>query len=126
MRRLLALTLLLASALSFAEPPARKPRAPDVDEPKPSSSAALRCPPILDLPNEWQACSADSDCTLAGDACRTCSDFLPVNVRFKSEATRRASEANARARCMKTCEACNLPLKLTCRAKMCAVLPPNR
>lgn len=125
MRRSFALCLLLASALSFAEPPVVKPRAPDRDERKPSS-AALQCPPRVELPRQWQECTFDSECTLAGDACRTCGDFLPVNERYKIDATVKAAEANSKAKCVRTCEACNLPLKLTCRAKTCAVLPPNR
>lgn len=124
MHRLFALVLIAAS-LSFAEPPKQR-KTEDRDEVKPSKTAGMQCPPVLDVPKAWQACVIDSDCTLAGDACRTCGNFLPVNARYKTEATQLDASANVKAKCVRACEACSLEVKVTCRAKMCSVVSKNR
>ena len=85
-----------------------------------TTARADTCLPKLELPKEWTACTADADCALAGDGCRTCGNWLPVNAKFKAEATKKDLDARAAAKCVLTCEACAAAaVKLTCEAGQC-------
>ncbi|MEW6431312.1 MAG: hypothetical protein AB1730_07360 [Myxococcota bacterium] len=72
-----------------------------------ASAAWADCLPKVELPKEWLACRADSECVLAGDGCRTCGNWLPVNAKFRAQATKKDAEERAKASCVVTCEACS-------------------
>jgi hypothetical protein len=92
-----------------------------------AGSAWADCLPKVELPKEWTACTADSECVLAGDACRTCGNYLPVNAKYRAEATKKDLEARAKAKCVLTCEACSAELvKLSCQAKTCVAEPATK
>jgi hypothetical protein len=83
-------------------------------------AALADCPPPVSLPRAWTTCATDADCVLAGDGCRTCANFLPVNARHREQANARDARARAAARCTMTCEACAPAMvKLTCEARQC-------
>jgi hypothetical protein len=87
-----------------------------------AGSARADCLPKVELPKKWTACTKDSDCVLAGDGCRTCGNWLPVNAKYRDAASKKDSEARAKAQCAMTCEACApSTVSLTCRAKRCTV-----
>ncbi|MEW5742201.1 MAG: hypothetical protein AB1938_25015 [Myxococcota bacterium] len=85
-----------------------------------ASNAWADCLPKLALPKAWTACTKDSDCVLAGDGCRTCINWLPVNKRHQAAATKKDAEARAKAQCVMTCEACAASaVVVRCEAKQC-------
>ena len=82
------------------------------------------CLPEVQVPAEWTACSADADCVLAGDGCRTCANWLPVNAKHRAAASAKDAEERAKAKCTMTCEACAPALvKLACEAGQCRARP---
>lgn len=92
-----------------------------------AAAARAECPPKVELKAAWTECIADGDCVLAGGACRSCANFLPVNAKFRAEATKQDAEANAAAKCVRACEACSAGLvKLTCAAGQCRAAPASK
>lgn len=92
-----------------------------------AAAARAECPPKVELTPAWTECKADADCVLAGDACRSCGNFLPVNVKFRAEATKQDAQANQAAKCVRSCEACSAALvKLTCTAGQCRASPASK
>lgn len=78
------------------------------------------CLPTLEVPAAWQACTADSDCVLASDACRSCGNFLPVNAKHKAAATQLDLDRRKAAACTLSCEACSPALvRVRCVASKC-------
>ena len=85
---------------------------------------AGNCLPKLELPKAWTACAQAADCVLAGDGCRTCGNFLPVNAAHKADAEKLDAEKRTAAKCVLTCEACAKDLvALTCEAGTCRAAP---
>ena len=86
----------------------------------PTLAVAQTCLPKVELPAAWTACQADADCALAGDGCRSCGNFLPVNKAHRAQATAKDQAARTAAKCVLACEACSAALvKLTCEAGQC-------
>lgn len=87
------------------------------------SAWAGDCPPKVELPKEWAACTVDSECVLAGDGCRTCSNWLPVNAKFQKAATEKDAKARVQAKCVMSCEACSPGVvSVSCRAGTCVAV----
>jgi hypothetical protein len=87
-----------------------------------AAARADSCLPRLDLPQAWTSCTGDSECTLAGDGCRTCTAFLVVNRKHKADAEALDARRRAEIRCALACEACSTAgIKLECAERVCRV-----
>lgn len=121
MHRTLLWSLLLSSLVFAADP--KRPAPPSRTPPLPEKV----CPPPLTLPARVRECTVDAECTLAGGGCRTCGNFLAVNRRALVEANKDAEDADRKAGCAMTCEACAPDrVELACRAGRCEALPKGR
>ena len=88
---------------------------------------ALTCLPKVEVPAAWQTCTADSECVLASDGCRSCGNFLPVNAKHRDAATKLDLDNRKAAACVMACEACSpATVKLSCVKSKCEAKSAGR
>ncbi len=85
-------------------------------------ASAREALPKLEIPDAWRVCSQDSDCVIAGDACRSCSTLWVVHSRHKAELEKKDLELRKKAGFVPTCETCSTQHKKPiCLAKRCEI-----
>lgn len=78
--------------------------------------------PKLKLPEEWSSCEQDSDCAVAGDACRSCGELAIIHKKYLKAYAEMDNKARKKAGVTMACEACSTQhVKLSCEESHCGV-----
>jgi hypothetical protein len=64
------------------------------------------CLPAVKTPAKWSRCNVDSDCVIAGDACRSCATPFVINKKFAADFLALDNKLRADAKCVIACEGC--------------------
>lgn len=83
------------------------------------------CPPQINLPDFHFKCSQSTDCAIAGDNCRSCTNQVVINKKFLKEFDERDQLLRGRLECSVACEACdNKSVKVYCVERKCTLQAP--
>jgi hypothetical protein len=83
----------------------------------PAFSDAL---PEVKIEPQWVQCTADTDCVVLRDACRSCGEPIALNKDFIDDYLKVDYAQRVTANVMLSCEACSqLDVKVSCENQQC-------
>jgi hypothetical protein len=76
--------------------------------------------PELKIPEKWRACQQDSDCAIAGDACRSCGKVTVIHKKYLKDYLSLDQKEREKAGFNPACEACfRGDIRVVCKSKVC-------
>ncbi len=82
--------------------------------------AGASCLPKVKIPDSYFKCEVDSDCVVAGDACRSCGEPWVVNKAYQKDLEAMDEKLRQKAKCHLSCEACSTQwVQARCEKERC-------
>lgn len=76
--------------------------------------------PEVTVPTQWQQCTADSDCDIVRDACRSCGTPIALHKDFIDDYLKADYRQREAAGILRSCEACSQQnVHVRCDAGVC-------